>query len=845
MANDVEVKFGADASGMEAGGAAAKETVNEVGVTVKTLLDLLLELGGAARGSFREMGIGAREASEQIKGVAESVTKFREAVAGIGEALLAAFAVEQITEFAAKMGETAEATYHTALTFGQTTDQVQRFNAEMKALGIAPDAAVASFGRLDRALTNARDGNKQAADTFKSLGVDIKEPMSQAELFEKTIQGLSRVQDVPTRIGDAMRLLGRNIQGIAPLLGVTSEQIEEAKRVTDEYGASNDQATGRGLALAESFNTNKVALQGLNNVLTDALAPAFKVLVDGVNGLIKSFIESYQRGGLVKGMFDALTAALQILVTVVSTAWSGFQQFFEFMEAGWYNVMAIASGAGVAIYDAMTGKGGKAAADGEAAFTHWHNKAVRALQDVQREGEKWRAFMAEVWGPPKAAELPKAAAVPADVTVKPPKVKGEESGMQELREQLLALENTHNDTIQDMTAVELKFWKDVEDGAVKSNKALDPKEWAEVRMNVLRLTHQEAMNQIKDEIAAAKDQASQEEGAAKDAAAQQRALIGQEVKDAEDGEKNRLLNHQQAGAKIISLYGEEQAAAIDAANKIYQARTAADDFIMSKSEATTAEYKAAQKDEVAAANQRNSAVVAANDNADSLIAARNRKTLDEMRQQWHGYVNGIVSAFGSGIKGMITGTMTWQQAMARIGESILDVFISIGERMLENWIVNMVITRAATATTAEAQIISAAAVAGANGVASYALAPWPIDMGAPAFGAGMSLAAMAFSTAASASGGYDIPAGVNPLTQLHEQEMVLPATLANPLRTMLASGDTPSASGGGDVHLHYAPTIQNGQQQGLRQLIANDRDALLDFVKTAVRDGKLKLQSAA
>jgi hypothetical protein len=55
---------------------------------------------------------------------------------------------------------------------------------------------------------------------------------------------------------------------------------------------------------------------------------------------------------------------------------------------------------------------------------------------------------------------------------------------------------------------------------------------------------------------------------------------------------------------------------------------------------------------------------------------------------------------------------------------------------------------------------------------------------------------------ASASGGFDIPRGVNPITQLHQEEMVLPATLANGVRRMVESG----SEGGGmkveAVHIH-------------------------------------------
>lgn len=53
------------------------------------------------------------------------------------------------------------------------------------------------------------------------------------------------------------------------------------------------------------------------------------------------------------------------------------------------------------------------------------------------------------------------------------------------------------------------------------------------------------------------------------------------------------------------------------------------------------------------------------------------------------------------------------------------------------------------------------------------------------------------SSIASAAGGYDIPGGVNPVTQLHEREMVLPANLADRIRGM-------TDGGGGDTYHVYA-----------------------------------------
>jgi hypothetical protein len=61
----------------------------------------------------------------------------------------------------------------------------------------------------------------------------------------------------------------------------------------------------------------------------------------------------------------------------------------------------------------------------------------------------------------------------------------------------------------------------------------------------------------------------------------------------------------------------------------------------------------------------------------------------------------------------------------------------------------------------------------------------------------------------SAAAGYDVPPGVNPLTQLHEEEMVLPAEYANVIRGLAGAGGEKSAA---DVNIQMNLVNQSGQQ---------------------------------
>lgn len=183
----------------------------------------------------------------------------------------------------------------------------------------------------------------------------------------------------------------------------------------------------------------------------------------------------------------------------------------------------------------------------------------------------------------------------------------------------------------------------------------------------------------------------------------------------------------------------------------------------------------------------------------------------------------VFSQIGTSIKS-VGGFM---KAMAR---STLMVFVQMAEQMAAKWLVSKLAMKAVNKVSALGQIAEESAKAGAGGVASMAAAPFPLNLGAPAFGAEMAAAAMAFAPAASASGGYDIPSGTNPITQLHQREMVLPAGIADPLRQAISGGTLGQQADAPVVHLHGTSP---------RGFFIAHADDLAGAVHTAARDGRL------
>jgi len=224
-----------------------------------------------------------------------------------------------------------------------------------------------------------------------------------------------------------------------------------------------------------------------------------------------------------------------------------------------------------------------------------------------------------------------------------------------------------------------------------------------------------------------------------------------------------------------------------------------------------------------------------------------QKAISESMQAWQQMLTPISNAFSSSLTGMITGQQNFRQALANIGNAIVSDFVNMAVKRAPNWIAaELTMTqasaagdaaRAASHASADAAGKAAEAASGsatvfddANKAASGAFSavagiPFVGPILAPVAAATAFAAVMAFDVF-SARGGFDIPAGLNPVTQLHEREMVLPASIADPLRAGLAGGGRPA---GGDIHIHAIDAAS------FQRLLMDNKSALARALRGAHR----------
>lgn len=181
----------------------------------------------------------------------------------------------------------------------------------------------------------------------------------------------------------------------------------------------------------------------------------------------------------------------------------------------------------------------------------------------------------------------------------------------------------------------------------------------------------------------------------------------------------------------------------------------------------------------------------------------------------------------STFQALLSGTASLTDGMKSLFQGVVSSIAGYFAEMAATWIEKRLLMLIFGESANKAEIGAAASLAGANGVASFAAAPWPIDMGAPAFGAAMSATAMAYGSIPSAESGFDIPQGVNPITQLHEQEMVLPKAQANAVRDMASKG---SGTNGMTVNIKALDAA------GIKKFLNKHGNLLVDSLNNQARN---------
>lgn len=711
---------------------------------------------------------------------AQACDQIKDSIAGLNGAIssLTGLLAGALSIGAMKSAIDAATSYNASIislsrVMGIGTEQASVLSTAIKIIGGTTEEYAAINMRLGMHI-------KTNADALEQLGVVLKDSngdlLSQSEIFDNAIKAMAEYKEGADRNQFALYAFGRGAAEVYKYLNLTQDTMRLATDVANRYGlVIGDQAAQQTKQMSYQLNILGIVFDAIKVQIGNEMLPTIVNLAGEFGdlaattlpylmGAIKAFMTVFEgfafsvksAGAIIVGVLFSIGSIVQsVAVAVMRIAKGDFQGAWQAMKDGASEVKVNMQ----ATWDSVVAN---AEATSKRLEAIWLGSSEK-IEAAQGMGKGTKTFVAPEKDKKEAAE------------------KSRVSEWRDELEQQKMDEKAYFDFSIDR---EKAFWAE----KLTLTKA-GTKERFEVNHAIFELEKKDAQEQIRD---AEKQIDTEMKLAEKSTAAKQKELDGK--------------------YKLGEISAKEQIAGeISLANQLYATQTEE----LSKYEALAEKYP-----QIWQQVQDKIKLITEKHNDD--INALNLKLQLETKKTYDTLFAPIQSAIDTSVKGMIMGTTTMQKAIQNLGTSIVASFVDLGTKEVLEWTKKEVMKlnvsqmfsdlmvalgiKTATETAdakagieipaAETEIETSAATAAAGAASSQAGIPYIGPALAIAAAAAMMALVLGFKSKISAAGGYDIPAGVNPLAQLHAQEMVLPADLAGGLRSMIGRG-----GGGGATNI--------------------------------------------
>lgn len=203
-------------------------------------------------------------------------------IATVGSALGATFTATVFLEFLKGAVQAADAINDVAKANEVAVSSVLRLSQALSLNGGEADSAGRLFSTLTNKIDEAAGGSENAQKAFAKIGVSLDDlaALDSQALFEKTIQGLAKLEDPLKRNALASDLLGKAVRGV-DIQGLADDYSSSQGQFGDAEQAFND--IGAALDKLDKFTTN------VSTSLATTFAPALSGTVSVVDDLIFGF----------------------------------------------------------------------------------------------------------------------------------------------------------------------------------------------------------------------------------------------------------------------------------------------------------------------------------------------------------------------------------------------------------------------------------------------------------------------------------------------------------------------------------------------------------------------------
>lgn len=693
--------------------------------------------------------------------------------------------------------------------------------------GIGADVYESAFDKLTKQMV-------KSPEAFQKLGIATKDQngawLSGAEIMPEVIAKLQGITNETQQNIAGTKLFGRGWAEIRSILKLNAEEMATAAQRAKDLNLAVD--PGQVKAYKKALADVHLITQSLQIQIGSALIPALTTMASYMGGQGASIAQGFK-------------IVLQGIAAAAMTVWEGLTQIGQDLGALAAIAVAVATGqfsqVNVIIKERMTDAGA----------------AVARLKEL------WKHAFDD---PPKPPQTPEAGGGGPALDLD--KDKELKSRMQQWQTELEAnkafnaQQAEENHQFYSMSKQdEEEYWLGILNGEKlsKQERQQVAMELSKIRVGIMTDEYNATIAGLKSQEDAYKNNYAARIDIAKKEAETIGSYYGLNSKEYEAAQGHITALQREAAAQAVKIENDKQDAIRDMqisaieqqqtdVNQQYEMKEISYQQLIQAEKKFEDQITALRKADLAkkladaeADPDRNPELVAKlNQQIEQLesqhqmkMAELSRKAAQDASKNYTSMLDTVQNSFETMFTSLANGTTKLQAAMLTLFESIGNAVIQMAAKTAAEWVMDQLRQKISAIANAMSQVNANAAVAGSAAFASTAAIPLVGPELAPAAAAASYAGALAYGAGitASAAGGYDIPSGVNPVTQLHQNEMVLPADLASNVRNM--------TGGGGHT---FNISVQAMDAQSVSRLFNSSGSAL---VQTLLRQLRLGGGSAA
>lgn len=829
--------------------------------------------------------------SDDLKSWSEHYIVMRAAkavAASAGEALASLYLVYKASDFLVGLVTGASYKSENIDALIALNNQVKSLQGSLKVSAQEAHAyadAMARLGVDSGDVVSVHEGIEKAVrdntDELDRLGVKYKDAngvlLTHEQILGNVKSKLDEYADGYDRTAAASAIGVGSYAKVNAALQVNAAELEKSKARLDEYQLAIGPETQAAVAAYEQAmrdfnNESQLTAQGFKRAIADSIMPILTDLAvslkDGFPFAVRAF-----RGSVatVTSLFYGLQMSASMAVRAISGAVDGLTSVFAGMgRAAAAALRGDFSGAGDAIKAGIAGAG-------DAASDTFDKMVADAMIAQKRIGMAWgqddrTQSLGEARGADTKVRSGKAwvAKPKEEKPAKPEHTGAEQSQMPEFEAELakrkVAIERAglEEDQIRHMSKeAELSYWQDVQkmaglslkDKAGAAKKAAEVelagiKEGFDFKIATLNAEGAHYRSNMEERLRIEREIQSHYAEGTKERADSERKIV--EIQRAAAEQEKQIVAQKEAAKRNAQL------GTIALAEQAMQQAQQLGLVDNAKALGMQQQFEDQRYQIALAGLQQRLAAAESDPDRNPVEIGQVHAEIEALEQQHQmrmgqikgalrsdqlspvvSLAQGMQQSFATAIDGILSKTMSLRQAMVTIWKGISSGIIGEIAKILAKKAAAWAVEKA----MAVAGIGVKAAEAGAGAAASQAAIP--------IVGPGMALAAMAAVMAgviglqgsiASASGGFDIPGNINPITQLHKKEMVLPERHAETIRRLGALGDQ-AMDGGGAAAPALPPVAVTYNDHSGRltpEDIRRNSNVIGDIVNQQMRDNRIK-----